>query len=574
MKKQILIIMCLLCSITTFAQTSTIVDKKTFKELKKQFKDSTNHKISKVTLETEVDGFSYYVCRRKDGYELLLISLDRHIIADVEGMMYQYVPTREEGWHTYAYLPNKTARIWTPQSNRCFIYYKKILGWFEILNEDGSVRFASPKRDGYEYDVMSFPYPETYYLEISKREKDASYDEKKAGLYTLNGEEIYPMEYDGIHYENFYYDFPFCTVWKKIDKTNKGTLYGGRFLDPENHAKYGVIPCEFEYISRDYKTHQPEVKVHDYDDYELYNPNKIYNTTSRDLGEQYYKQQNYDKVIEYYANAGIEKPWAKFYSGLAWHHKADAIYGKVISIHWWAVHENNLNTAIDILNLSGPVIDLNLADKEVASAKQLLESYQNSGDTEFTKQTESYLYRCNSLIEEQLKRREEYKTVSNLIQQREQAITAEQEARRQQQEARRQQQAAFWGALLQGFADALLDATEQSVSTPTSTHSSYSAPATSSYSSSSSSSSSSSLGGNGGSGDAVAKAKAKTRISELKNQIRTYEGLLRDAEAFETKCRAEKSNFLGQAIKDVNNYKKKLKDLNDEMNNLKSKYGL
>ena len=141
---------------------------------------------------------------------------------------------------------------------------------------------------------------------------------------------------------------------------------------------------------------------------------------------------------------------------------------------------------------------------------------------------------------------------------------------------RQRQQAAFWGAVLQGFVDGIGDAAYSS-----SSNSSTYAPnvaggvsTTSSYSSSSTSSSSSSSGGSGGSGDAVAKAKAKTRISELKNQIHTYEGLLRDAEAFETKCRAEKSNFLGQAIKDVNNYKKKLKDLNDEMNNLKSKYGL
>lgn len=564
MKKQILFILCLLCSATIFARTSTIVDKETFKELKKQFKDSTIWKISKITLETEEDGFSYYVCGQKDGYKLLLISLDRHIIANVEGIMYQYVPTREEGWHTYAYLPNKTARIWTPQSNRCFIY-KKILGWFEILNEDGSVRFEAPVNDGYNYSVGGFPYKTTYYLSISRHKYDESSLNAKEGLYTLNGEEILPMEYDGISYHEIDSDdFPFCKVWNKIDKTNDGTLYGGRFLDPENHAKYGVIPCEFKYISEDYKTHQPQVRLQDYDEEEIYDPQKIYNTTSRDLGEQYYKQENYDKVIEYYANAGIEKPWAKFYSGLAWYHKADAIYSKVSSIHWWAVHENNLNTAIDILNLTEPIIDLNLADKEVASAKQLLESYQNSGDVEFTTQTESYLYSCNNLIEEQLKRREEYKTLSNLIQQREQAIAAE-------QEARRQQQAAFWGAFLQSFANSLGNAIEQSISTPTttSTYPSYSAPASSSYSSSSSHSSSSSSENSTSTSSVEVPGYIYDRVRQLKRDIEADEKRLVNLEKEKVS-----GNWSTSSSVLYDQTKRQLKERTQEYYQLKAQYNI
>lgn len=486
MKKQILIILCLLCFTTAYTRTSKLVDKQILKEIKKEFKDSTNQKISQVTLETEDDGFSYYVCRRKDGDELLLISLDRDIIADVARVMFQYVPSREEGWHTYPYYSTKTGKIWTSRSNRCFILEEN--NRYKILNEDGSIRFKSNDGDGYLYNLRGLPNKDNiYYLDISRYEKSKSFLDAKHGLFTLDGKEIVPMEYDGISYESYNSDvFPFCVVWKEIDKTNDAKLYGGRYLDPENHAKYGVIPCEFKYVSQDYKTNQPSVRLHDYDEDEIYDPQKQYITTSRDLGEQYYKQQDFDNVIKYYASAGIEKPWARFYSGLAWYQKAYDIYGKVLSAHQWAVHNNDLNTAINVLSLAEPVIDLDLANRGAVSAKQLLESYRNSGDTEFTEQVETYLYRCNDLIKDHPNRKEEYKVVLDLIRQRNQAIAAE-------QEAQRQRQAAIWGAVLTGFVDALGSIIEHSVSTAaTPTYHSYSVPTSTSSSSSSSSYSSSS----------------------------------------------------------------------------------
>lgn len=143
---------------------------------------------------------------------------------------------------------------------------------------------------------------------------------------------------------------------------------------------------------------------------------------------------------------------------------------------------------------------------------------------------------------------------------------------------RQRQQAESWGTLLQGFADALGGAIEQSFSTPTSTHPSYSAPATSSYSSSSynssvsseSSTSSSSSSTDGDSGDAVAKAKAQTRISELERKIHTYEGLLRDAQEFKRKCEIEHSYYLRQAISDVNKYERIIQECKNEINSLKA----
>lgn len=61
-----------------------------------------------------------------------------------------------------------------------------------------------------------------------------------------------------------------------------------------------------------------------------------------------------------------------------------------------------------------------------------------------------------------------------------------------------------------------------------------------------------------------------TRIIELERKIHTYEGLLSDAQEFKRKCEIEHSNYLRQAISDVNKYERIIQECKNEINSLKA----
>lgn len=550
-----------------FSLTAFEGDKDIMKTLKKE------NKLKKVIPTTEKDGYEYYLLVRKGKKAILYGIADKSgkVIVPPRYNEIDYREALEEGKQQEG--GDSFGTFWGYGAKAVFLakydrYYKSVtISFDEVSFYDLNGNIVSGPYNNVEPTAL---WPErygNYYIKMDDWNKTVQKNLSNIShnaLFTSDGKMLAPFEYS-----SFYIYSRYIEVLQYIDGVHRR---GAILIDEDLKKKYGdIIPCVYSEIILK-SSDVFEVQTNKTEPYIVYEPDAVFDGSFKDDGEKYFSQGEWDKVLDFYATHGVNAPWAQYFSGKAFYEKADDLKDNGKSalyfvenvdeggIRWFfETNEINFEKAVDF----------------ATKAKMLLELYIANGDDKYKKENAEGVCKLiedllNEGIPESIKA---YNKAQKILAERDGArLRAAQAA----QQAARERQAAFWGAVLQGFVDGIGDAAYSS-----SSNSSTYAPnvaggvsTTSSYSSSSTSSSSSSSGGSGGSGDAVAKAKAKTRISELKNQIHTYEGLLRDAEAFETKCRAEKSNFLGQAIKDVNNYKKKLKDLNDEMNNLKSKYGL
>lgn len=563
-----------------FSLTAFEGDKDIMKTLKKE------NKLKKVIPTTEKDGYEYYLLVRKGKKSILygiadksgkVIVPPRYNEIDYHEALEEGIQPAKEGEYGRPFWGYGAKAVFFAKYNDVYTpgeyilpnqWYKTII-FDEVSFYDLNGNIVSGPYNNVEPTILFPQCYGNYYIEMNDWNKTVQKNLdiiSHRALFTSDGKMLTPFEY-----YSFFIDKKYIEVKQIIDKV---TRVGAILVDEDLKKKYGdTIPCVYHSIYfPSYSFGDLKVQTNETEPFIVYNPSAVFDGSFKDDGEKYFSQREWDKVLDFYATRGVNAPWAKYFSGKAFYMKAHELEGNgktalyfVENVdeetvkHYFETTEINFENAVDFAIKAKTLSELYIAtgddDHKIQDAKtqcRLIEDMLNEG------------------IPESIKA---YNKAQKILAERDEArLRAAQAA----QQAARERQAAFWGAVLQGFVDAIGDAAYSS-----SSNSSTYAPnvaggvsTTSSYSSSSTSSSSSSSGGSGGSGDAVAKAKAKTRISELKNQIHTYEGLLRDAEAFETKCRAEKSNFLGQAIKAVNNYKKKLKDLNDEMNNLKSKYGL
>lgn len=566
MKKVIITALLLLSVTLAYAQQYYPVNKELLQEIKKLYKKEFYLKIDYVAKLVDSDS-CYYFLHAKDNRILAILNKNQEIIIKpnfTEKII--YIPERVASIECFSNIIGIKEYWPVPTSKAVFIdEYNKT-----IYNTDGSIAFSGG--DSY---INSYPDDNKYYYVRTSNLKSDEY-----ALYTVDGKEIVPLGkhiignlQESVKDENneLFYKTRFFYVFKEVD----GITYHGAYpITEEDKEKYGIVPTEYNSIRiGDSKL---LVKKTSLDNEEEYEKNSTYIAQDRDEGEHYYKQKEYDKVIEYYSKYKDIKPWAVFYSGMAFFEKASEIQSNIRVIHLYLNTKDYLQVKVRNEIIKEGNIDINLMSDFFQKAHDLLDYYINSGDKEFlndnTKLTCNLSKYYSDINDESYK-----KTLSQLndikewlkeqIRMAESRAKEQAEAERAERERRQQQKAAFWGSILGAFADGMLKTISNSgYSSSSSSGIGFSSTpsSSSSYSSSSSSYSSSSSDSSG----AVDKAKSETRRRELQRQISRYESLLRDAEEFERKCRAEKSYFLGQAIRDVNNYKNKLQELYNEMNGL------
>lgn len=230
------------------------------------------------------------------------------------------------------------------------------------------------------------------------------------GLLTSDGRIILPFEYNEIDlgatvfeksqpdnndmYEQAYHQ---CVFYKNVEKVQrKGAMMMNNSLP--------CTPCIFH----DIKLQRGNggfcwgIKLNSTGEYEVYNPEKSYVISYRDLGEKYYNQNEFDKVIEFYTKEGINAPWAKFFS-------ASALWSKARSQCTTCEFAISLlNNNCDMKSLSkyfNTYFDLDLAKQCLETAYDLYVEYSNLPDAEL-----KYLSLCrHGCIGEEIAEIEELK---------------------------------------------------------------------------------------------------------------------------------------------------------------------
>ena len=188
------------------------------------------------------------------------------------------------------------------------------------------------------------------------------------GLMSNVGEMIVEPRYKGISVNQK--DPSLLYLYKEIE----GITRKGVFSLKE---KKTIIPCV--YYAVDFKDGKWMVKKNSVDQAVAFDPKTALQQVSyRDDGERFYDKGEYDKVIEYYAQEGVEAPWAKFFTGMAIKHKADSASIYVIQFKMY----------MDIYGAKTEFIgvDFNAARKNYEISKNLLEAYLQQGDGQYQKE--------------------------------------------------------------------------------------------------------------------------------------------------------------------------------------------
>ena len=140
------------------------------------------------------------------------------------------------------------------------------------------------------------------------QEKNVSYD-YYYGLYTNDGKEILPPEYDGFLFES-------NTGLIKTMKTVGGVvLYGAKMIKPGLTAF--VVPAIFNDVRWNSSINNYECRVHRGDPYMAYDAMATYDFSFKDEGERLYDGGKFQDVITYYEGEGFGKVWGNYYMGLA-----------------------------------------------------------------------------------------------------------------------------------------------------------------------------------------------------------------------------------------------------------------
>lgn len=289
-----------------FAQTVNKLNKQN-KEFIKQYKKT--HDLEDMSAEIASDGYWYYVVLGKDLKCGIVNNEGKEIVPPKYKYPIGYYPAikADDSRHYNAQGSRGqgsdalfSAYYEDGKGNRHYTFYKTD---GTILKDDFIVKEIYSFKRGY-FDV-------TVYDEESGRELD--------GLYTWGLEEVLPAKYDIIETDGV-----ICKYRKKIGEINGNGnwMMGAMSLD----GSLPVVPCQFRDVQLDSLKNGWLVKDFESYIFKPYNPNKHYTTDMKDEGIELYWKEQYEDVIIYYSKAGVEKPWAKFYTGSSMLEMADDKY--------------------------------------------------------------------------------------------------------------------------------------------------------------------------------------------------------------------------------------------------------
>lgn len=369
----------------------------------------------------------------------------------------------------------------------------------------------------------------------------------KSGVLTQSGRLIIPQEnlFSVCIYTTSFYNDSFI---KKYGKERNWCIYevksdnilrkGGFIIGFENQG----IPPKFDYVSYTEFNDTWKVRKTSLGDFITYTPDVASEDVYRDKGEEYYEKQEYDKVISFYAHEGVEKPWAKFFTAMALHDKAQKQLLNMNTISY--IIEEKPENEFLIKDIS---FDIDLATKQFETSANLFDSYMQGGDTTYAKKAEFYLSYTNIYLDSIPKCVARYEAAMKVYRQRQAALAAELQ---RQQELKRQQNAAFWGGILSAFIQGAANA----VTGGSGSGSSGKAAAT--YSG----------------GTTVSTSSSSGSSSRKASQIAEWEARRRDAESQLAKYKAQQikdpdSAYLKSVIQSTEN---RIRTCNEQINSLRS----
>lgn len=378
-------------------------------------------------------------------------------------------------------------------------------------------------------------------------ENISAYFYGKSGVLTQSGRLIIPQEnlFSVCIYTTPFYNDSFI---KKYGKERNWCIYevksdnilrkGGFIIGFENQG----IPPKFDYVSYTEFDDTWKVRKTSLGDFIIYTPDIANDDVYRDKGEEYYEKSEYDKVISFYAHEGVEKPWAKFFTAMALHDKAQKQLLNMNTISY--IIEEKPENEFLIKDIS---FDIDLATKQFETSASLFDSYLQGGDTTYAKNAETYLRYTNIYFDSIPKCVARYEAAINTYKQRQAAQAAELQ---RQQELKRQQNAAFWGGILSAFIQSAANAVTGG-------------------------------GGSGSSGKAAATYSGGTAVSTSSSsgsssrkasQIAEWEARRRDAESQLAKYKAQQlkdpnSAYLKSVIESTEN---RIRTCNERINSLRA----
>lgn len=372
------------------------------------------------------------------------------------------------------------------------------------------------------------------------------YENHNCGLFTQSGKQLVPQGmFDIKIYAREDYPDSFITKYGKernwciygdfVDKTQK---YGGFMIGLEEEG----IPQIYADVSYSSYSDEWTVRKTRLGESMLYTPDLAKESVYRDKGEEYYEKREYDKVISFYAHEGVEKPWAKFFTAMALHHKAEDHISNMNTISY--IIEEKPDHEFLIKNIS---FDIDLATKQFETSANLFDSYMQGGDTTYAKKAEFYFSYTNIYLDSIPKCVARYEAAMKVYRQRQAALAAELQ---RQQELKRQQNAAFWGGILSAFIQGATNAVTGGGGSGSS------GKATATYSG----------------GTAVSTSSSSGSSSRKASQIAEWEARRRDAESQLAKYKAQQikdpdSAYLKSVIQSTEN---RIRTCNEQINSLRS----
>lgn len=183
----------------------------------------------------------------------------------------------------------------------------------------------------------------------------------------------------------------YCIYTKEIDGISK---QGAISLTDPTFS----IPCLFAGIDRNEWSNKWKVKKNANDKYEEYDPSGSYEISYRDEGEKLFDKRDYDGVIEFYKNEGLDAPWASYFTAYSLQQKADnSCIKKRVLISMaeegnWFMGNVHAENALEI--------SMKTTQDMLKTSRQLYEYYLASEDSTYKNQSKSQLERVNEMLKD------------------------------------------------------------------------------------------------------------------------------------------------------------------------------
>ena len=380
MKELILIFVMIFSSVCSFAQSTSERQKelnKANKEFMKRLKDKYDLKY--IYVHVEDDGFWYFHAAKKEDV-IGILNQQGEIIVPIKYASITYKKPLKEGF-SIGRIEKDT--VWHRANVGCFHAHT-----FKKNNKNA--KYGIYRLDGTamvdDFEALYSSSIHEGYIEYAVSNNDSSDDLRV--LYTQDGEELVPLGWYTLSIMNK----KECKLIKSMGSLINGgrSLYGAMMLD----GSLPLVPCQYFSVSYDKVKNQWIVEDPTTYEKSVYNPNKAITSEMKDKGVEMFWSGKFDEVIDFYSKEGIDKPWAKYYSGAALLEKADKMDMDVTC--FINVSENGkMDVAIPYLGItnrkyySGLQIDFNLMKNLYSTGYELMKAYLEE-DSTFIKEVNNY----------------------------------------------------------------------------------------------------------------------------------------------------------------------------------------